>query len=38
MGAVAAHGITWRHDFDEAVKDAARRNMHVLVDFTAAPM
>jgi hypothetical protein len=30
--------ISWRNDFDAALKDAASRNLHVLLDFSAAPM
>jgi hypothetical protein len=30
--------ISWRNDFDEAMKDAASGNRHVLLDFSAAPM
>jgi hypothetical protein len=33
-----AHEISWRHDFDGALADAARSGRAVLVDFSAAPM
>jgi hypothetical protein len=35
---VAAHEITWQHDLDSALKEAARKRTGVLLDFTAAPM
>ncbi len=35
---VAAHEIKWEHDLEQALKAAASRDGHVLVDFTAAPM
>jgi hypothetical protein len=35
---VAAHAIQWQHDFERALKDAASKGHHVLMDFTAAPM
>lgn len=35
---VAAHEIVWRQDFESALKDAARKSGHVLLDFSAAPM
>jgi len=34
--ATAAQEIHWRHDFDQALKDA--RGKLVLLDFSAAPM
>jgi hypothetical protein len=34
--AVTAEAIAWRHDFDNAVKDAGADRL-VLVDFSAAP-
>jgi hypothetical protein len=30
--------ITWLHDLDAALDEAARRDMHVLLDFSAAPL
>jgi hypothetical protein len=30
--------ITWRHDFENALSEAATNNRLLLVDFTAAPM
>jgi hypothetical protein len=36
--ATSSREITWRHDFDAALADAARQGRAVLVDFTAAPM
>jgi hypothetical protein len=30
--------ITWLHDLDEALAEAGRRDMHVLLDFSAAPL
>jgi hypothetical protein len=30
--------ISWRHDFDTALSDAAAAHRDVLLDFTAAPM
>jgi hypothetical protein len=30
--------ITWLHDLDEALEEAGRRDMHVLLDFSAAPL
>jgi hypothetical protein len=30
--------IPWRHDVDEALRDAAVRRTPVLLDFSAAPM
>lgn len=35
---VAAHEIKWKHDLDQALKDASSKHAHVLVDFSAAPM
>jgi hypothetical protein len=35
---IAAQAITWQHDFDRALKEAASKGNHLLVDFTAAPM
>jgi hypothetical protein len=32
------HDISWRHDFDAALKDATSANQHILIDFSAAPM
>jgi hypothetical protein len=36
--AVNQREITWRSDFEDALKDAERSNRHVLLDFSAAPM
>jgi hypothetical protein len=36
--AVAAHAIQWQHDFDNALKRAKSTGLHLLMDFTAAPM
>jgi hypothetical protein len=36
--ATAGREITWRHDFDAALKDASAARKRVLVDFSAAPM
>jgi hypothetical protein len=30
--------ITWRHDFDQALKDAGAQHKPILLDFSAAPM
>jgi hypothetical protein len=30
--------VTWLHDLNEALEQAARRDMHVLLDFSAAPL
>ena len=30
--------ITWLHDLDAALQEAGRRDRHVLLDFTAAPL
>jgi hypothetical protein len=30
--------ITWLHDLDMALEEASRRDMHVLLDFSAAPL
>ena len=30
--------ITWLHDLHEALEEAGRRDMHVLLDFSAAPL
>jgi len=30
--------ITWTHDLDAALEQAAQRDMHVLLDFSAAPL
>jgi len=30
--------ITWAHDFDAALEQAEQRDMHVLLDFSAAPL
>jgi hypothetical protein len=30
--------ITWTHDFEAALQEAGRRDMHVLLDFSAAPL
>ena len=35
---IAAHEITWQHDFDQALKAAAPKSTHLLIDFSAAPM
>jgi hypothetical protein len=35
--ATTAGEITWRHDFDAALRDAASGRV-VLLDFSAAPM
>jgi hypothetical protein len=36
--AVQQEAITWRHDFDQALEDAAAEKRHLLLDFSAAPM
>ena len=36
--ATTAQSIAWRHDHDNALKDAARAGKLVLLDFSAAPM
>ena len=36
--ATASNVITWRHDFDAALSDAATARLPVLLDFSAAPM
>ena len=36
--AVETKTISWRHDFEAALADAARQQRHLLLDFTAAPM
>ncbi len=36
--ATTSREITWRHDFDAALSDAARQGRMVLLDFSAAPM
>jgi hypothetical protein len=33
-----AEGITWRHDFDNALGDVHARGRHLLLYFSAAPM
>jgi hypothetical protein len=33
----SSHEITWRHDFDAALRDATTQRA-VLLDFSAAPM
>jgi hypothetical protein len=30
--------IAWRHDVDAAMADAKARGLHLLLDFSAAPM
>jgi hypothetical protein len=30
--------ISWRHDFDNALSEAASNDRVLLIDFTAAPM
>ena len=30
--------VTWLHDLDKALEDAGKRDRHVLLDFTAAPL
>jgi hypothetical protein len=30
--------ITWRHDVDQALRDARAMDRHLLLDFSAAPM
>jgi hypothetical protein len=35
---VQQEAITWRHDFEKALQDAAAQKRHVLLDFSAAPM
>ena len=30
--------ITWKHDLNEALKEAKQQQRPVLLDFTAAPM
>jgi hypothetical protein len=30
--------ITWLHDLDTALQEAGQRDMHVLLDFSAAPL
>ena len=32
------HAINWRHDYDNALKDAKQKGTPVLLDFSAAPM
>ena len=36
--ATASESITWTHDFNAALSDAAARQRLVLLDFSAAPM
>jgi len=36
--ATTSREITWGHDFDAALADAARSGKAVLLDFSAAPM
>jgi hypothetical protein len=36
--ATTSREITWRHDFDAALGDAAKQGRALLVDFSAAPM
>jgi hypothetical protein len=35
---MAEERISWRHDFDKALSEAAGANRDLLLDFTAAPM
>lgn len=30
--------ITWTHDLDRALEQARQKHLHVLLDFSAAPM
>jgi hypothetical protein len=30
--------IAWQHDLDAALKQAKQQKLHVLLDFSAAPM
>ena len=36
--ATTTHAITWRLDYENALKDATQRRKPVLLDFSAAPM
>jgi len=36
--ATTAQSIDWRHDFQNALKDATQQGTPVLLDFSAAPM
>jgi len=36
--ATTTQNITWRHDYDNALKDAQRQGKPILLDFSAAPM
>jgi len=36
--ATTTQDITWRHDYDNALKDAQRQGKPILLDFSAAPM
>jgi hypothetical protein len=36
--ATTSREITWRHDFDAALSEAAKQARAVLLDFSAAPM
>jgi hypothetical protein len=36
--ATTTEAITWRHDFEGALKDAERLGKLALIDFSAAPM
>jgi hypothetical protein len=37
MANTTAH-IAWLHDLDAALEQAAQHDMHVLLDFSAAPL
>jgi hypothetical protein len=36
--ATTTQAIAWRHDYDNALKDAQRQGTPILLDFSAAPM
>ena len=36
--ATTTRGISWRHDFENALTDAKQHGRPVLLDFSAAPM
>ena len=36
--ATTTQAITWRHDYDNALKDAKQQGKPILLDFSAAPM
>ncbi len=35
---ISAQELKWQHDLDQALKEAAPKGSHVLIDFSAAPM